>query len=133
MSATLDLVLLDSGALHAVVEHDVAERARGGDPAGAGGDRLGGALVVDLRAGGLLHPHAGPAGAAAHALGAVARHLDDLDALDRADHLARCEVHVVVAAEVARVVVGDPLFERGLADVELARVDQLLEQLACGG
>ena len=78
----------------------------------------------------LLHPHAGPAGAAAHALGAVARHLDDLDALDRADHLAGREVDVVVAAEVARVVVGDALLERGLADVEAAAGDQRLEQLA---
>ena len=62
-------------------------------------------------------------------LRAVARHLDDLDALDRADHLARREVHVVVAAEVARVVVGDALLERRLADVELAAGDQRLEQL----
>ena len=90
-------------------------------------------LVVDPHAIGLLHPHPRPAGAAAHALRAVARHLDDLDALDRADHLARREVHVVVAAEVARVVVGDPLVERRLADVEPAVGDQPLEQLACGG
>ena len=78
----------------------------------------------------LLHPHARAAGAAAHALGAVARHLDDLDALDRPDDLARGEVHVVVAAEVAGVVVGDPLLERRPADVEAAVGDQLLEQLA---
>ncbi len=89
-----------------------------------------GPLVVDLGADRLLHPHARPAGAAAHALGAVAGHLDDLDALDRADDLARCDVHVVVAAEVARVVVRDALLERRLADVEAAVVDQLLEQLA---
>ena len=121
------------GGLHAVVEHDVAERAGGGDAGGAGRQRLRGPLVVDLDADRLLHPHAGPAGAAAHPLRAVARHLDDLDALDRADHLARREVHVVVAAEVARVVVGDPLLERRLADVEPPVGDQLLEQLACGG
>ena len=96
---------------------------------GAGRQRLLGPLVVDLGADRLLHPHARPAGAAAHALGAVARHLDDLDPLDRADDLARREVHVVVAAEVARVVVRDPLLERRLADVEPPVVDQLLEQL----
>ena len=84
---------------------------------------------LTLHADRLLHPHAGPAGAAAHALGAVARHLDDLDALDRADDLARREVHVVVAAEVARVVVRDALLERRLADVEPPVGDQLLEQL----
>src|SRR6056297_424984 len=117
------LFLLDPGALHAIVEHDVAERTRGRDPAGAGGDRLGGALVVDLGPGVLLHPHAGTTGAAAHALGAVAGHLDHVDALDRRHHLARREVHVVVATEIARVVVGDALFERGVGDIELARVD----------
>src|SRR3546814_2874086 len=64
--------LLGAGALHAVVEHDVAERAGGGDAAGAGGDELLGPLVVDLLAEVFLHPHAGATGAAAHALGAVA-------------------------------------------------------------
>ena len=45
-------------------------------------------------------------------LGAVARHLDEVDAGERADDAARREVHVVVAAEVAGVVVRDALFER---------------------
>ena len=107
MSATLTWSSSTPARLHAVVEHDVAERARGGDAGRAGRQRLAGALVVDLGADRLLHPHPRPAGAAAHALGAVALHLDDLDALDRADDLARREVHVVVAAEVAGVVVGD--------------------------
>ena len=49
----------------------------------------------------------------------------DLDALDRADDLAGGEVHVVVAAQVARVVVRDALFERRLADVEATVGDQL--------
>ena len=47
------------------------------------------AVVVDLLADRLLHPHAGAAGAAAHALGAVAAGLDDLDAAELADDLAR--------------------------------------------
>ncbi len=42
----------------------------------------------------------------------------------------RGHVDVVVATEVARVVVGDPLLERRSRDVELTRVDELLEQLA---
>jgi hypothetical protein len=82
MSADLHLVVLDTLGLHAVVDHDVAERAGGGDAAGAGGEQLLGALDVDLLADVLLHPHAGAAGAAAHALGAVAAGLDDLDALE---------------------------------------------------
>ena len=57
MSATFTVVVR-AGSLHAVVEHDVAERAGGGDAAGAGADRLDGPLVVHLRADVLLHPHA---------------------------------------------------------------------------
>ena len=76
----LDLVVFLAGGLHAVVHHDVAEGAGRRDPAGAGLDEFPGPDVVDLRADGLLHPHAGAAGAAAHALGAVARRLDDVDA-----------------------------------------------------
>jgi hypothetical protein len=79
--------------------------------ASPGSQGLLGALVVDLLADALLHPHARPAGPAAHALGPVARHLDDVDTRERADDLPGCEVHVVVAAEVAGVVVGDPLVE----------------------
>ena len=77
----------------------------------------------------LLHPHARAAGAAAHALGAVARHLDDVDAGERADDLARREVHVVVAAEVAGVVVGDALVERRAGERQAAVGDELVEQL----
>ena len=117
------------GGLGAVVEHDVAERAGGGDAGGARRQGLLGPLVVDLDARRLLHPHAGAAGAAAHALGAVAGHLDDLDPLDRADDLAGRDVHVVVPTEVARVVVRDALLQRRLADVELAALDQRLQQL----
>ena len=62
-------------------------------------------------------------------LRAVARHLDDVDAGERADHLARREVHVVVAAEVARVVIRDALLERRAREHEPAVGDELLEQL----
>ena len=87
----------------------------------AGGERLLGALDVDLLADVLLHPHARAAGAAAHALRAVARHLDDVDAGERPDHLARREVHVVVATEVAGVVVRDALLERRARPSRAAR------------
>ena len=92
---------------------------------GAGGERLFGALDVHLLADVLLHPHARAAGAAAHALGAVARHLDDVDAAERADHVARREVHVVVAAEVAAVVVGDALVERRAGERQAPVGDEL--------
>src|SRR3546814_6804720 len=91
--------LLGAGALHAVVEHDVAERAGGGDAAGAGGDELLGPLVVDLLAEVFLHPHAGATGAAAHVLGAVALGLDQLDALQAADHVPGRHVDVVRSEE----------------------------------
>ena len=96
MSATRTSSSSLPGGLHAVVDHDVAERAGVGDAAGAGGDQLLAALVVDLLADRLLHPHAGAAGAAAHALGAVAAGLDDLDAArgcrspSRGDGRCRC-------------------------------------------
>src|ERR671910_1268228 len=128
--ADADLVVFLARGLGAVVDHDVAERARSRDAARPGGDELLAALVVDLLAGGLLHPHASAAGAAAHALGAVAAGLDDLDAAEAADHLAGRQVHVVVAAEVAGVVVDDPLVEPGVAHVEPALGNEPLEQLA---
>ena len=96
----------------------------------AGGDRLLAAFGVDLLAGALLHPHARAAGAAAHALGAVARHLDEVDAGERADDAPRREVHVVVAAEVAGVVVRDALLERRAREREPAVAHELVEQLA---
>ena len=95
----------------------------------AGGDGLLRALGVHLLADRLLHPHAGAAGAAAHAPGAVARHLDDVDAGERADHLARREVHVVVAAEVAGVVVRDALGERRARHRQAPVGDQLHQEL----
>src|SRR5207237_1627504 len=81
--------------LHTVVDHDVAVRTRDGDAFGAGVQQLARTRGVDLGADLLLHPHSGAAGAAAHARGAAARGLDDVDALEVAEHLAGGEVHVV--------------------------------------
>ena len=62
--------------------------------------------MVDALAEMLLHPHAGTAGTAAEAAVGVARHLGQRRTRG-ADQLARRFVDLVVAAEVARVVVGD--------------------------
>jgi hypothetical protein len=70
-----------------------------------------GSLGVDLLPDPLLHPHSGPAGSAAHATGAVPRHLDDVDVGEGPDDLAGGQVDVVVATEITGVVVGDPLGE----------------------
>jgi hypothetical protein len=107
----LQVLVLEALALHPIVDHDVAERAGGGDTPGPVA-MSSCELDVDLLADALLHPHARPAGAAAHALGAVAFGLGDLDAGQRTDHLAGGQVHVVVATEVAGVVVDDALIER---------------------
>src|SRR3954452_21112840 len=105
------LGLLDAGGLHTVVEHDVTERACGCHTRGTGGDCLSRTFVIDLRADRLFNSHPCPAGTTTHALRAAARHLDDFDALDRGDDVARRQIHVVVPAEVARVVIRDPLLK----------------------
>ena len=121
MSATRTSLSSTPGALHAVVQHDVAERARGGDSRRSGGDRLWArSSFTFLPMLSSIHMRAPPAPQHMPSR-AVAAHLDDLDALERADHLAGREVHVVVAAEVARVVVGDALLERAFVTVEAAR------------
>ena len=122
-----DLFLFFACCLHAVVHHDVAERAGRGDTGGAGLDQLVGALIVDLLADRFFHPHAGATGSATHALGAVALGLDNLDATELSEHLAGCHVDIVVASEIARIVVDDALFEPSLGKIETALVDQPFE------
>jgi AhpD family alkylhydroperoxidase len=81
------------------------------------------ALVDPLGAVLLLHPHLRAAGAAAEALLAAPLGLDELDARDALEHLARGLVHPVVAAQVARVVVGD-LGLHALRGLDLALGEQ---------
>ena len=98
-----------------VGEHDPAERAADRDLVGAGLDGLDGAVHVDPLADVLLHPHARAAGAAAEGLLGVARHLDEVGAGQDLEQLARRGVDAVVAADVARVVVGDRALRRARA------------------
>lgn len=107
----LHRTLVHAGTLHTVIEHDVAERAGGGHAGGTGGDGFTGSFVVHLGADVLFHPHAGTTGSAAHALGSVAWHFDYLDSFDRSHDLSRRQVHIVVAAEVAGVVVSDAVIQ----------------------
>ena len=125
-----DFVFFLARCLHAVVHHHVAEGAGHRDPVGAGLDEFLGADIVDLVADVFFHPHAGAAGATAHAFGAAALGLDELDTTERAEHLARRHVHVVVPAEVARVVVHDPLVEFGTVEIKSPLVDEPLKELA---
>ncbi len=122
-------VFFDSFALHPIVDHDVTERARRSDAARAGRQQLLGAFDVDVLAGVLFHPEASTTSTAAHRLGAVLFGFENLHAAERTNHLARCEVDVVVAAEVAGVVVHHTLVERCVAHVEATVFDQIFEEL----
>src|ERR1700733_6544847 len=95
---------LRTDALDTIVEHHGAERTRNRECLRAGAGRLA-ATVLVYRLGALLHPHVRAAGAAAERLLPVALHLDRL--ADRRHELPRWREHVVVAGQVARVVVGD--------------------------
>src|SRR5204862_234277 len=64
--ADTDFVLVLALTLHTVVDHDVTERARGGDAGRAGGEEFLRARIVHLLADALLHPHPRAAGATAH-------------------------------------------------------------------
>ncbi len=82
-----DLVV-DVAVLHAVAQHDVAERAGHRGDLDAGRDDLVGAHHVDALALRLLHEHATATGAAAQAVALAALELDDATWTDRRDHVA---------------------------------------------
>ena len=81
LAVALGLALLDG-----VVQHDHAVGAGRPDHVGASGQGLVGALEVDPLADPLLHPHAGPAGAAAEARAPAPVHLDRADPGDGVQH-----------------------------------------------
>ena len=94
------------GCGQAVAHHHAAEGATDGDALGTRVDGLLGAVHVDPRAELLLHPHAGTTGATAEGLLLGALHLPVLHTRQRGDQLTRRLVDLVVAAQVAGVVVG---------------------------
>ena len=91
------------------VEHLNAEGAGGAGCFCSGGDGFLDSDLVDPALALLFHPHVAPASAAAEALFAVARHLDQGDIGHLLEDATRRLKDVVVAAEVATVVVGDGL------------------------
>ena len=93
---------------NAVAQHDATERAGDGNGLGAGSDGFFSTFLVDALADRLFHPHARATSAAAEAAVRVAWHLFEVGA-GGLDELARRCVHLVVATEVARVVVRDAL------------------------
>jgi electron transfer flavoprotein alpha subunit len=101
------LVLFLALGLDAVVDHGHAERAGDGDRVGLVSRACSTRIMLTRLSGVLLHPHAAAAGAAAHAEPAAALHLLEVTPGRRRRMLARRLVDVVVAAEVAGVVVGD--------------------------
>ena len=107
----------------------MAERARDGQLGRSGRQGFFHAVDPDLLAGPFFHPEAGASCATAEGVGPVPRHLDHVDTAERADNAARGSVDVVVAAEKAGVVVGDPLGEAGTREVEAPSDDQLFQQL----
>src|SRR4029450_10464961 len=123
LAAALRLALLDG-----VVEHDHAVGAGRPDQVGPGGQGLVGALQVDPFADPLLHPHAGPAGAAAEAALPAAVHLDRADPGHGVKDRPGGPAGVVVAAQVAGVVVGDGGLDRP-GGHQAALVDQAPQQL----
>ena len=92
-------------ALRPVVEHDEAVRARDTDGVGAGRRRLVHPLGIDALADALFHPHPRSTCAATHPAFPVTGHLHGPHARHAREHVARRVVHLVVAPEVAGVVV----------------------------
>ncbi len=105
-------LLLHADALAGILEHTHAEGAGGGQGAGTSVGSLLHPRVVDARANMLLHEDASAATAAAKALLAVARHLFEADTGNGGQDLARRVIFVVVAAQVAGIMVGHFLVNR---------------------
>src|SRR5581483_7183958 len=90
----------------AILEHRDAEGATGGENVRLRLQRLVDAGLVDALTDLLLHPDAPAATTAAEALVAVALHLRDAVAVEHSKDAARLVVHVIVATDVAGVVIG---------------------------
>src|SRR5712691_12269990 len=109
----VDDLQLRAGGAYTVVEHHRAEGARHGQRLRTSAGGFAHTLLVDGPPSTLLHPHARAAGAAAERALAVARHLHR--PAGGSGQLARRLAHIVVAREVAGVVIRDrPLTRQGL-------------------
>ena len=91
-------------------------------------ERLLHAQVVDAAPRALLAEGVASPRAAAHGPLAVALHLRQLDAGDRAQRLPRRVVDIVVAPEIARIVVGEALVQ-AVARRQASIGDELFEEL----
>ena len=91
----------------AIIEHGDAEGAGGGEDFGPRLQRLVDTRLIDAFADLLLHPGAPTTAAAAEALVPVAAHLRHAVAIEYSEHAARLVVDIVVATNVARVVIGE--------------------------
>src|SRR5947208_14387841 len=124
----LDLVG-DLLALHPVLEHGEAKGACRRQDIGLHRHRLLDAHLAHPAALVFFHPRAAATAAAAEALGPVQAHLDQVLPGRRGQHPPRLLVHVVVPAQVARVVISDALGAI-LRDLQAPRGDQLVQELA---
>ena len=128
--AHFHLVFVHALALHAVVYHHIAKRAGSGDAIGPGGQQLLRAFHIHLLADMLFHPHPSTASPAAHALGAVALCLHHFNAADRPHHIPRCQIHIVVPTQIARIVIHQPTVQLRLRHIQPPLLHQLGKQLA---
>src|SRR3989475_11124864 len=91
--------------LRGVVEHDQAIRARGGDRIGPRLLDVAQAAVVHPLARPLVHPHPGPTCAAAESPNAAFAHPDHPHARAPVQHIPRVTGYVILASEIAGIVV----------------------------
>src|SRR5438270_6431914 len=114
--------LLDVERAHPVFEHGHAERARDGNPAGLRADGFVQAIVADAGAALFLHERTRAAGPAAKAALPTPRQLDEA-APDAVQDFARLVVHLVVAAEITRIVIGEAVAQGRGRDLQPTRVE----------